>query len=487
MKISAETKVGLLVVVALVALGWLTVRSGSFGFGGSTGPQRTLTVNFADVNGVTAGTPVKIAGVNVGEVTSVRLLPTGSAVLQLKVDDTVPLPADVTAQITSSGLIGERFVALVPGPLGMQGQGGILPLSADTIPSSGMADVQNIGGDFAKVADDLKGMTTTLRQVLGSPENAAKLQQIIDGLAGFSNNLGGESAQTMENINRVAANFAKISDDLAAGKGLLGQLLASNGSVSGTAGMEGLGGALSGLEDLGKAAREIQAVMAKINGGEGTIGQLVNNPETAEKLNDALDTFGEVSARIEQIRTEVAFEGTSLMGESGGGDGRVELTLAPRPTRFYVVGATADGLASLSRDTDETNGPYYGKDFGKEVKFTAQFGHVMPNLVAGQDVAVRVGLKDSTGGVGVDTYGTVPYFGNRVKYSADLYDLSGTNMPDGDTPQLDVTARVDLLGNTVYGVAGYRNMLNQEYGSPMIGVGMKFQDDDLKYVAGSVL
>ena len=46
---------------------------------------------------------------------------------------------------------------------------------------------------------------------------------------------------------------------------------------------------------------------------------------------------------------------------------------------------------------------------------------------------------------------------------------------------------MDVIGNTVYGVAGYDNVLNGEYGSPFVGVGMRFQDDDLKYVLGQAL
>ena len=478
-----ELKVGLLVVVALGALGWLSLKSGSFGLGEGAMPTREISAMFTDVNGITEGSKVKMAGVDVGSVQRVRLQPNGTAELDFAVRRNVALPSDVTAQITTNGLIGERYVALVPGPLGAQGQGGTLAESIKRIPSSGVADTQAMGANFAKVADDLSAMTTTLRQVLGTPENAEKLQQIIDGLSSFSGTLNGDSG-LMRDLERTAANFAKISDDLAQGKGTLGQLIAGDGQGG------GLNGAMGSLNDIGKAAKEIQQVMAKINQGQGTLGKLVNDPETAEKLNSALDSFGELSQRVEQIRTELAFEGTAYTSEDAG-NGEFSLTLAPRPTRFYQLGITADGMASQATNRNDISNPYFNRDFGKETKFTAQFGHVFENAVAGQDVAVRVGLKNSTGGVGVDTFGKMPTVagvgGGKIKYSADVYDFSGTNTPGSDSPRVDLTARADLIGNTVYGVVGYDNVLNQEYGSPKVGVGLKFQDDDLKYLVGQAL
>jgi phospholipid/cholesterol/gamma-HCH transport system substrate-binding protein len=480
---SQELKIGLLVIAALGALGWLSVQSGSFGLSSGGAPTRALSAVFADVNGITTNSKVKMAGVEIGQVDAVQLQPNGTAVLKLLVRRNVALPADVTAQVTSNGLIGEQFVALVPGPAGALGQGGSLSPEATMIPSSGVADTQAIGTNFAKVADDLSAMTTTLRQVLGSPENAQKLQGIIDGLSGLASTLNNNNG-VLADLEHTMANFRKISDDLAQGKGTLGQLLAG-GQGSGTA-----GGAMGSLADLGNAAKELQQVMAKINNGQGTLGKLVNDPQTAEKLNDALDSFGAFSDRIEQVRTELAFEGTSYTGEDAGG-GSFALTVAPRPTRFYELGVNADGFSSQATNVNDRSNPYFGKDFGKDVKFTAQFGHVIQNAVAGQDVALRVGLKNTTGGVGLDTYGKLPKVGSvgggKIKYSADVYDFGGNDTPGSDTPRVDLTARADLIGNTVYGVVGYDNMLNQEYGSPKIGVGVKFQDDDLKYLVGSKL
>lgn len=473
-----ETKVGLLVVIALGALAWLSVQSGSFNLGmGSTSGARELKTAFADVGGLMVDSPVKVAGVQVGKITAIKLQPNGTASVHYTVDSTVPLPSGVVAEIASDGLIGSKFLALVVNIPGTT----VLPASATDIPGRAAADVTNIGGQFAQVAADLQAITGTLKGVLGTPENAQKLQTIIDGIAQFSGGLdGAQTGDMLANFNQTAASLARITAKLEAGEGTLGQLLVGDNK----------GGNM--MTDLNGALKDLRQVMAKINQGDGTLGKLVNDPQTAEKLNDALDTFSDVSNRINQLRTEVSFEGSSLLAESGAGQGSIGVTLQPRPTRFYALAYTADGFAAKSNDTDDRANPYYNKDFGKESKITAQFGHIYKGAgYAGEDVAFRIGLKNSSGGLGVDTavpLTGVPYAGDRkVKLSADLYDFSGSNVPDGDTPQLDVAARMDLVGNTVYGVVGYDNLLNQEYGSPKVGVGFKFQDDDLKYIAGQAL
>lgn len=501
MAISNETKVGLLVVVALGGLAFLSLKSGTFLSGtGSSG--RELSSVFHNVDGVNVGSPVKMAGVSVGEVRDIKLQPNGTAVVRFSVDKKAPLTSDVAVKIDSSGIIGEKYVALVPGTEGSAGRATALPETATSLPSLGAGN-GDMTGNFGKVSDDLQQITATLRRVLGNEDNAAKIQTIIDGFATLSGGLqndsgdiignlrvaseslknllaGGNVSETQAmigNFSRVAANMAAITDRLERGEGALGQMLASDGT-SGT----------NVLADLGAAMKDFKETMAKINSGQGTLGKLVNDEETAKKLDEAISSFADVSGRISRLQTEVSFEGSSLFAENGVGKGGAELILRPQGAdspHFYVAGVTADGFASRADDRDEVNGPYAGKDFGQDAKYTLQYGRFFKNVGLGQDVAVRVGLKDSTGGIGIDSMGQV--YGRGTKLSADLYDFSGTNTPGSDTAHLDLKARIDIWGKNVYGIVGYDNVLNQEYGSPMIGAGVRFVDDDLKYILGQAL
>jgi phospholipid/cholesterol/gamma-HCH transport system substrate-binding protein len=75
-----------------------------------------LTARFPNVSGVSVGTDVRLAGMQVGTVSGQMLDPaTFQAVLTLSVDEGVRLPLDSSAAITSDGLLGGAHVALIPG------------------------------------------------------------------------------------------------------------------------------------------------------------------------------------------------------------------------------------------------------------------------------------------------------------------------------------------------------------------------------------
>lgn len=82
----------------------------------ASAPGISLTARFDRIDGLGAGADVRIAGVKVGQVTGQRIDPeTFLAVLTLRVDAALRLPSDTSAEIQSEGLLGGRFVALVPG------------------------------------------------------------------------------------------------------------------------------------------------------------------------------------------------------------------------------------------------------------------------------------------------------------------------------------------------------------------------------------
>lgn len=75
-----------------------------------------LVAKFEQIDGITSGTPVRIGGVKVGVVTSQTLDPqTYFAVVKMSIDDSVKIPDDSTAKVSSEGLVGGKYLAIVPG------------------------------------------------------------------------------------------------------------------------------------------------------------------------------------------------------------------------------------------------------------------------------------------------------------------------------------------------------------------------------------
>ncbi len=108
-----ETLMGAVVLAA--AGGFL-----AFAYKGSEmrGPEHAYTVKakFSNATGLNTGSDVRIGGVKIGVVSGMTLdAKTYEAVVAMQLQQDVPIPDDSTASISSSGLLGEKFVQLAPG------------------------------------------------------------------------------------------------------------------------------------------------------------------------------------------------------------------------------------------------------------------------------------------------------------------------------------------------------------------------------------
>ena len=75
-----------------------------------------LTANFEHIDGIRQGTDVRISGIKVGSVLETTLDPkTFLATVRMSVEPSVKLPDDTVAEIISSGLLGDKYMSLVPG------------------------------------------------------------------------------------------------------------------------------------------------------------------------------------------------------------------------------------------------------------------------------------------------------------------------------------------------------------------------------------
>jgi phospholipid/cholesterol/gamma-HCH transport system substrate-binding protein len=76
----------------------------------------TVTAQFARVDGIRDGSDVRIAGVKVGSITAETLDPkTYLATLKMSINPEYQLPEDTVAEVISSSLLGDKYLALVPG------------------------------------------------------------------------------------------------------------------------------------------------------------------------------------------------------------------------------------------------------------------------------------------------------------------------------------------------------------------------------------
>lgn len=113
-KTSIEAAVGIFMLIGIVCVGYLSIRLGEMEWGGDK--FYPVVARFQSVSGLITGARVELAGVHVGKVDSIALDPERQvAVVRLKIQKDVVLSDDVIASIKTSGLIGDKYLQLVPG------------------------------------------------------------------------------------------------------------------------------------------------------------------------------------------------------------------------------------------------------------------------------------------------------------------------------------------------------------------------------------
>ena len=111
-----ETLVGVFILAGLAALVWLTLFVGNWAaITGGAGYR--VTAKFENIGGLTVKSPVTLAGVTIGRVSSISSdREDYSAIVTLSIDqDYNNLPVDSTAAILTTGLLGAQYIGVVPG------------------------------------------------------------------------------------------------------------------------------------------------------------------------------------------------------------------------------------------------------------------------------------------------------------------------------------------------------------------------------------
>lgn len=145
----AETLTGAVVLVVAVGfLGYAVVNTGRTPVSGYP-----LHARFDRIDGLFVGADVRVAGVKVGSITATRVDPQSfQAEVAFNVQSAVRLPADTSAEITSDGLLGSKYLALVPGgDTAMIAAGGAVTITQSAI------SIEQLLGKFIFAASNLTG------------------------------------------------------------------------------------------------------------------------------------------------------------------------------------------------------------------------------------------------------------------------------------------------------------------------------------------
>ncbi len=274
-KISAEAKVGVFVVIGMIILGYMSMKVGKFTFGRAAGYD--VKVYFDSVSGLAEDVQVEVAGVEVGRVREISL-ENGKALVVLRINSNVMLTKDVKAVIRTKGILGDRYVELIPGssaaPL-IQDGGKIVY----TVPTT---DMDSLISTLGQVAANINELTSSLANVVGGKDGEASLRFILDNVKEMVEALNRTVQENNKDVSRIITNLSEFSETLNdivskvnKGKGSIGRLVNEDETI----------------DNLNAALTSLKTITDKINNGEGSVGKLINEDETVENINTSLTSI----------------------------------------------------------------------------------------------------------------------------------------------------------------------------------------------------
>jgi phospholipid/cholesterol/gamma-HCH transport system substrate-binding protein len=198
----------------LTGCGWRGLNSLPLPGTAGGGPgSYTVQAQLPDVRTIEPNSRVQVNDVTVGTVTKIERQG-WHALLTMRIGSDVDLPANATATVGQSGLLGSLHVELAPPtdvpPQGKLTNGSLIPLSsAGSYPSSEqlLAAISLLlnGGGIAQVQDITESLSTALT---GREQDVRSLIQQLDTFATYANDQAGDIIATTESLNNLIGQFA---------------------------------------------------------------------------------------------------------------------------------------------------------------------------------------------------------------------------------------------------------------------------------------
>jgi phospholipid/cholesterol/gamma-HCH transport system substrate-binding protein len=504
-KFGTEARVGTVVLVGILIFIYGTMQVTHLGE--KRGYE--LHADFKNVSGLEENAPVRMVGVTIGRVSDIEVVDRQAKVVLL-IEKGRSIDREASLAIRSQGILGDKYVEITPGSSEELFRPGDTILDTRAAP-----DLDSLLESLETAGKDLSGILASLRRVVGTEEgekslseilentrslssnlnlmisdNREKVDRILNNLDGLTEKLDGIAYESRDDIQASIANIREMTENLKDGLPRLTEKLEDAADqVSGVID-ENREGVRETIEQIQKDARvleetldSIRTVAKRIEDGEGTVGKLINEDETYENLNDTLKVMQKSARKADELKINVDLRGAYLT-EIDGTKGYLTLDFYPNPHKFYrleilddsegkrtwtnttTTTTTLPGPTTTTTDTEQVT-------FDDDLKFSLELGKRF------YDTVFRIGYIESSFGFGFDRYN----LNDNLRFSLDAYDLNRD-----ENPKLTFTMSYRFW-NFFHVDLGLDDMIHTDRDpNILIGLGLSFVDDDLKYLlAGSGL
>ncbi len=494
-------KVGLFAVIGIAILFYLSVRVGEIPLT-ERRDRISVYVVFDTVGGLEEKAEVRMAGVVVGRVMRIYLR-NGKAAVEAAVDRTAQLRVDAKAKVTTQSMVGGSYLEFEPvsatAALAQQGT----EFAGEKSPgfSELAGSTTELMTKLSLIADDVKLVSESVKNVIGTREGEEQLRGIIQKLDETISNMNLLLTQNREDVDRTVAAIREFAETL---RDITPRIMQKVERIADRA-----DSVLSGSEDefkemisnLSAASGRLDEVLADVQGitrdvkeGKGTVGKLVTDDTVHEELTKTLSDFRETMSSAKEflgkmsgMKAYLGYRGEYLTDESEFKN-YLTVKLQPQDDRYFLfeiandpygkettveeyklieTATEEDGLVKLVRTHKYTETRRIEKKPLFSLQYARRFG----------PLTLRGGLIESEGGVA----GDLDLLDDRVTFTLEAFDFGD----DDYDPHLKFAGRFDVY-KAFYITAGVDEILNEERRSFYAGLGLLFREDDIKYLFGQI-
>lgn len=288
MRISNELRVGIMFLTGLVLLVLIIVTLTRWGQDRNT---YSFTIRFRQAQGILEGAAVRVAGVQVGRVTSVDFdSTTNQALVTVRVNSKVRLYERYHYTIGIGGLVGERFVEIRP----TEGDRGGQLVDGSIVNGTPTPDMNQLFENANTLVDKLTETADSLNSIIASPTNQRNIESALASLneasknaSLFTNTLNQTAQRNVQSVDEIVANLRQVSCDVRQISESLTPQLANSNIV----------------RNLELASARVNRITQRFEGITTSVEGVVNNKETAASIRT---TFANIQKASEDIEAALA-------------------------------------------------------------------------------------------------------------------------------------------------------------------------------------
>jgi len=397
-----------------------------------------LNLYFDDIGNLAERAWVRMRGVKIGKVEKIEITDDKAKVV-IWVDSKIKLYKTAKAKITSTGVLGVKYIEIVQGEQTTE-----YLKDGDNLYET--ESVVSIDDALSEGINSLKNFGNMLSSLSKEKDLAIKLKEIVYNLDELSNKLNSsideyQVKKTIQNLQVAGENINTFLSD-------------TKQDVKST------------VLTLKNVSEKLDKIVDNISSTQTIVGQIVSDKESAEKFAQTMSSIKLVAEKADKTLNRINMFTTywdyrfryDVSNSVTKND--IGIEIYPKPTKFYYVMVNN---VSLEEETS----------FEKNNTFSIGLGGTLYNRFT-----IYGGLIRSYGGIGIKLF-PLGYKSKLLEFGLETYNFSTTR----SSPQVDIALKLKLA-RWLYLGARYEDVAVNDILNTSLNI--TFEDEDIAYLLGLI-